>query len=341
MNNLIPISRIISDQILMNKHDIHDIRGQHKLINSIPIVDSNNPKYIEEIAGNQLRVLKAYPAGNDFCLNMIAKAKKEENEKQILVIEDYNENYYRMSLTEETFFDYFRRCGGRDVRHSLIKQLINPFSNGIVMIRGKNKKGSYLTVGLPPFRIYFKEYDDINMPTDIKVELLKNVYESLVEGECFRGGDGYDQIPAYLYALCTQTDKGNLQSYNPIYKAQIFGIRKNTNKKDIILLDREEVLRNIAPEYLFGDGRFKNRERITIAVFEDAINSQAETLVRNNRGNLLVGSVNIGLSMPKSYSTLYFTDGNDPDYSKKRKNEDKKSLFEAILKKLQAKKGDC
>jgi hypothetical protein len=344
MNDLIPISRIISDQILINKHDIrdmHDIRGQHKLINGIPIVDSNNPEHIEEITGNQLRVLKAYPAGNDFCLNIIAKAKKEENEKQIVAIEDYNENYYRISLTEETFFDYFNHCRGRDVKHNLIKQLINPFSDGIIMIRGGNQKGSYLSVGLPPFRIYLKKYDGINMPMDIKVELLKAVYGSLIDDDCFRkGGDGYYQIPEYLYALCTQTEKGCLQSYNPIYKAQIVGIKKNTNKKDRIFLDREELLRNIAPEYLFADGRFKNRAGITIVNFENAINSQAETLVRNNRGNLLVGSINIGFSISKNFSTLYFTDGNNSNYSKKRKDKDNKALIEGILKKLQAKKGD-
>jgi hypothetical protein len=127
----------------MNKIDIKQYQKQIN-INSTPIVDSKNPKYIEEITGNMLRVLKAYPAGNDFCLNMIAKAKQMEK-KGITAIFDYTENYYCIELSEKTFYDYFKRCGDNNIRRNLIRQLINPLSSGIVMILGKIKKGTYCT----------------------------------------------------------------------------------------------------------------------------------------------------------------------------------------------------
>jgi hypothetical protein len=334
MSNLIPISRTIENQILLNKHDI---KKQYKLINSTPIVDSKNPKYIEEITGNLLRVLKIYPIGNDFCLNMIAKAKENENITGKILIDDYSENYYRIALLEKTLYDYFKRCGGRDIRHSLIKQLINPLSTGIVMIRGKNKKGVYYTVGLPPFKLHFKKYDNHNIPTDITLELLKDVYKSLIDESCFKGNDGYDQIPAYLYALCTQTDKGCLQSYNPIYKIQILGARKNTNKKNSVNIFRNELLKDIAPEYINSDGHFKNRDNVTLANFIDTLNSQMKNLVENNKGDLLVGSLNIGFPSANSYSTLYFTNGNDWNYTENNKNRDNKYMAGLILKKLKQK----
>jgi hypothetical protein len=296
----IPVSRTVSDSILTNKHDIKE---QYQ-IDSIPIVDSKNLKYIEEIAGNQLRVLKDYPVGNDFCLNMIDRAKKVEKKSGQVTIVDYSDDYYKVNVSEKVFANYFAKCGNNDIRHNLLVQLRKDLSTGIVKIYGEDNKGRYI-VTKAPFKINEIKRHFADNSVCIQILLLKDIYGSLINDNSLKnGGEGYVRIPSHLFPLCTQTEKGSLQSFNPIYKLQIFGLTKNTHKRDKIETPHEEFLRYIVPEYIDRDGYLK---KMTIRDFNNSLTSQAKTLVEKSPRELLVKSFFLGRH--GGNSTLYFRTG--------------------------------
>jgi hypothetical protein len=294
------VSRTVGDNILANKHDIKE---QYQ-IDSIPIVNSKNPKFIEEITGNKLRVLKDYPAGNDFCLNMIARAKRFEKKSGNAVIVDYSEDYYKLTVSEKVFVNYFSECGNNDIRHNLLVQLEKDLSTGIVKIYGKDNKGKYI-VTKAPFKINEVKKHFSDNSVSIQILLLKDVYGSLIDDSSLKnGGEGYIKIPCHLFPLCTQTEKGRFQSFNPIYKLQVFGLTKNTHKRDKIEVPHEEFLRYVVPEYIDRDGYLK---KMTISDFNNSLTSQAKTLVEKRTEELLVKSFFVGRR--GGNSTLYFKTG--------------------------------
>jgi hypothetical protein len=295
----IVFSSTVADNILMNKHDIKE---QCRQIDSIPIVDSKNPKYIEEIAGNQLRVLKDYPAGHDFCLNIIDRAKRFEQKERKIALTDYSEDYYKVSISGKVFSEYFAECGNNDIRHNLSVQLRKDFTNGIVKISGEDKKGKYIAEKAP-FKINeVKQYVDDNS-TYVQLLLLKDVYGSLIDGRCLKnGGEGFSKMPANMFPLCTQTNKRNFQSFNPIYRLQVYGLSKNTHKCEVIKQPRKDLLRSIVPEYTDENGWLM---KITIKELNESLKSQATSLIQNIQGELLVKSFYLG--QYGRDSVIYFT----------------------------------
>jgi hypothetical protein len=302
----IVLSNTISDNILENKHDIKDLLKQQQ-IDSIPIVDSKNPKYIEEITGNQLRVIKDYPAGFDFSANMIHIAKKAEKKGKgkDVTITDYSQDYYKIDITGETVSQYYAKCGNNDIRHNLSVQLRKDFAHGIVIISGEDKRGKYVAQKVP-FRINEVKRYVADNSVYIQLLLLKDVFRSTVEGRCLKnGGEGFVKIPAFLYPLCTQTNKRVLQSFNPLYRTQVYGLSENTNKRKSIERPRKCSLRCIAPEYINENGVFN---KITIEDFKNSLNSQLKELAQRNQKECLVKGVDLG--QYGENSVFYFTSDN-------------------------------
>jgi hypothetical protein len=283
----------VSDNILMNKHDIKE-QYQHQQIDSIPIVDSENPKYIEEITGNQLRVLKDYPAGYDFCLNIIDLAKKAEKKTKKIIITEYSQDYYKIDVTGAKFSQYFAECGNNDIRHNLSVQLRKDFTHGIVTISGEDKRGKYIATKVP-FRINeVKQYiaDD---SVYIQLLLLKDVFGSLIEGRCLKnGGEGFVKMPAVLFPACTKTNKYNMSSYNPIYRLQTYGLSKNTNKQKWILVSRRDFLTKVAPEYIDKNDRSAWLKDMTIKDFHKSLRSQSLSLIDRFPNETLIQNFHLG-----------------------------------------------
>jgi len=239
MRDNVTISRSIADNIMLNKHDI---------IQAFPIVNSSNPKYIEEITGSSLRVLRKYPVGFDFAINMINNAKKSG--KIGTYIEDLGREYYKIEVHKKSLINYLASCGEHTIRQSLYRQIITDLSFGYVKILSKGK--NFIDYKAP-FRIMGLRIFKNSEAIIYKIHLLKDIFESLVLGKCYsNGGEGFINIPGELYPTLTKTDKGKLQSYNPAYKFIVFGLGKNTNRKSSIQVDKKELLRTTVPEYFRG-----------------------------------------------------------------------------------------
>ena len=97
-----------------------------------------------------------------------------------------------------------------------------------------------------------------------RVSLLKKVFEPLIQDDCFqKKGDGFIEIPAFLYPITThcllkkeveiegEKRLAALDSFNPFYKINIFGLLKNTHKKNSIVVPKKEFFEYVLPEYLF------------------------------------------------------------------------------------------
>jgi hypothetical protein len=247
----VTMSRSIADNIMLNKHDI---------IQALPMVNSSNPKRIEEVTGSSLRVLRKYPIGFDFTINMINIAKKSGEISKY--VEDLGREYYKIEVQKKSLNSYLASCGEHTIRQSLYRQIITDLSFGYVKILSKGKnfidyKAPFRIMG---FRV-FKNSETIIY----KIHLLKDIFESLVIGECYNnGGEGFITIPGELYPTLTKTDKGELQSYNPAYKLIVFGVGKNTNRKSSIQVDKKELLRTTVPEY-YRNGTL---DKLTITSFQ-------------------------------------------------------------------------
>lgn len=252
---MIPISRTIAENILINKH----------IIKALPIIDSINEKHIEEIAGNELRALKRYPVAYDLIVNLIHKAHKAGAVHSWL--KDSND-YYVGTIRESTWQDYFKGCGSFDVRQSLARQVLHDLQSGFILIHGRDKKkGEFIEYRRPFFITAFRQYKNGEKERDLYFS--KAVFQSLVTGECFKnGGDGFIEIPAGLYPKATHSELSyqiehegeiktvNLGSHNPIYKINVYGLMKNTHKKDRIIIKRDDFIENVIPEYAKKDKIF-------------------------------------------------------------------------------------
>lgn len=276
----ITLSLTAVENILMNKHSI-------KLL---PIIDSQNEKHIELI-GNELRTIKRYPVGYDFLVNVIDKIK----DKVARSINDISSDYYELNVLDETFTNYLKPCGNHAQRQSLARQLVTDMTSGFVYIKGKGYIGYQA-----PFRIMGRKiYSDGKRI--YQVHLLKQVFDSLIKGECYKnGGDGYIEIPSMLFPIITRANKGILQSYNPIYKLNIFGIKKNTHKKKNIEVNRNEFLKTVLPEYYKNGYLTKD-----IYSIRESLSQAAKEVSKSlpNHHNLVK---NFYLGHREGNSTIYF-----------------------------------
>jgi hypothetical protein len=130
----------------------------------------------------------------------------------------------------------------------------------------------------------------------------KVVFESLVTEDCAKkGGDGYIEVPSNFFPLLTSTDKGDLNSFSPIYKLNVFGLFKNTHKGQMIAVKREELIRTIAPEYIDNEGHLKT---VTAAQLHDSLIKSAQDALTTIPDALLVS--NFYLGDERGLSKVYF-----------------------------------
>ena len=293
------MARNTADNALLNKRDIKDAAAEGRLIKGLPVVDSNNPELIEAAAGNELRVLKDYAPAFDFIANLIHKAIHTGNPARH--IKDVDANYYKMLITEPVWQEYFARCGDFTLRQSLARQVMKNLQSGWVLLKGENKRGRYIEKRAP-FRIMAEEYQEDGTKYR-EVFLAKAVFGTLITQDCFKnGGDGYIELPANFYPLITGTDKGALESFNPVYKLHLHGLMKNTHKKDCIEVPRQELIRIVASEYLDAKGYLK---KITAAALQDSLETSLRQAEDRIRHDMIVKAADIGNS---ENAILYFTE---------------------------------
>jgi hypothetical protein len=272
------LSRTATENSLINKH----------LIKAMPIIDSTNTKYIEEVMGNELRTLNRYAPTYDFIANIIDRARNTRNIGKYIKDAD---NYYSTWVTEKTWKAYFAQCGDHTIRYNLERQVFTDIEKGWIFARGVDSRGRQFISQIPPFRFMERRvFEDGTIAR--QMFFSKVVFESLVTEDCVKkGGDGYIELPTNFFPLLTGTDKGDLNSYSPIYKLNVFGLYKNTHKGGEIAVKREELIKTIAPEYLDDHGHLKN---ITPAALHDSLIKSAQGALNAIPNALLVSNFYIG-----------------------------------------------
>jgi len=265
--NIISISRVIAQNILINKH----------AIKALPIIDSRNERHIEEIAGNELKALKRYPVTYDLIVNIInAMHKTGQIEKYI---QPAGRDYYSMTISEKTWRKYFYNCGNNSIRQSLARQVLHELQTGFIILCGKDKKRGHYIESRKPFMITaIRQYENGEKERDLHFSKL--IFQSLVTGSCFKnGGEGFIEIPAELYPRLTNVNTGEIQSFNPIYKINIYGLLKNTHSRKSITVNKESFIENIIPEYA---SRIKGSSEFKLKMSEAAIHKSLITSIKKS-----------------------------------------------------------
>jgi hypothetical protein len=281
------MSRTIAGNALLNKHTIK----------ALPLAITTNTELNDSINGNNLRVLKTYAPAYDFITNIINNAL--ETGKVGEYIKDAGEHYYEIIIKEQKWKDYFKHCGNKTIRQNLARQVLRELQTGWILLKGQDKRGRYVEERAP-FRIMAKKYYEDGTAYR-EILMSKDVFEGLITGQCHKNGnDGFIEIPSYFYANITKTDKGNLQSYNSIYKLNIVGLMKNTHKKSEIHISREKFLEAIVPEYLDKDKNLKVNAR----GLHDSLVRPTKQICENIPEGMLVK--NFFLGNKGDTSTIYF-----------------------------------
>jgi len=289
---MIQISRNIAQNILINKH----------IIKALPIIDSTNDRHIENIAGNELRILKRYAVAYDLIANLISQAHKTGTITNY--IKDAGKDYFSMTVRKNTWQNYFNDCGNHTIRQSLALQVMKDLQSGFIYIHGKDRtRGDYIEYRRPFFITAIRQFQNGELDRDLYFS--KIVFQSLVTGECFKnGGDGFIEIPPCLYPRLTNTKTGELQSHNPIYKINLYGLLKNTHKKKNITVNKNDFIENVIPEYA---SKIKNGEGYKLKMPEYSIHNsligsinKSKNVCQNER---IISNFYIG----KDDVTLYFT----------------------------------
>jgi hypothetical protein len=292
------VSRTAAENALLNKHEIKRYIAEGKLIRGFPLVDTKNPMLIEKIMGTELRVLKTYSPGFDFTVNVIAAAHNTGNPGRH--IKDVDQNYYKVNVSENLWKHYFQNCGDHTIRQNLPRQVFKDLQTGFIELPIYSKVHGQGYERRAPFRIMAEQYYSDGTKYR-ELFFSKAVFGSLVTGDCTKtGGDGFIEIPSNFYPLLTGTDKGELNSYNPIYKLNLHALLKNTHKKDRVTIPRQELLETITPEYLDDKGYLK------IAAFtlhDSLVKSAWEALTKFPEGLLVK---NFYLGKYGELSTIYF-----------------------------------
>jgi hypothetical protein len=295
------MSRTVGENALLQKHETKRLIEQGLLVKGFPIVDSKNPQHFEEIAGNEYRVFKLYPAGFDFIINIInyawATGRPGAFFKRI------DDNWWKSRINEQTWKKYFAQCGNHTIRQNLAKMVMKDLQTGFIKIAGKDKKGRYISEA-PPFRIMERRtYEDGTGYRDI---FLNNaVFGSLITMDCKNvGADGFVELPSTLYPLLTGPDTGKLKSHNPIYRLNLFGIIKNTYKKPEIKVSRQVFIENVVPEYLDKDGYLE----ISPSALYYGLLSNIKAAIPKIPQGLVVKNIYVG--KPEGESTIYFKTDN-------------------------------
>jgi hypothetical protein len=299
----VKIPYIVCDNILANKFDIK----------ALSIVNSSNPKHIEEIQGNQLRTMKKVPLIYDYMVNLISNLKKDANDFNLSVfslINDNEEDYYSVILNDSDYLnDYIKYSNHYEKRRSLLRQLSNCNIDYVFL---KNRDSIRQ---MQPFNI-ITDYEDNQIR--YKIRFSKLIFKPLIEDN---NSDGFTLIPSNLYPISTIADlhhtgnkyKGQkvLGSPNPLYKLNMYGLRLNTNKVDYIEVDKQEFFKNVAPELILNKQVNKYHLKIPESVICNSLKPGLLAINQNISNSLIVKNVFLGY---RDKVTIHFL-----NYDKKRK----------------------
>lgn len=262
MNNVI-MSRKAAQAVLLNRH----------IIKALPFIDSQKETHLKPVR-NTLRIIKRYPLAFDFIVNIIEEIKDNISD----YVTEASDEYYSIEISNKVFERYLDICSDCVIRQSFQRQLLKEMTTGFVQVEVEGKSYIWEVV---PFRIMsVKTYEDGTRY--FKIFFLKELFSGLIMGSCFfKGSDGYIKIPAHLFPAITQAPKGFLQSHNPIYKSIIFGLMRNTHKKEKIEIDRNDFLQTIHPEYYRKDSQAGTLSRNVQPAYRstsDALRTVSNTL---------------------------------------------------------------
>ena len=279
----INLSHRIVTNILTTKHDIK----------IMPFIDSTKEKHIDDLMGNELRVLNKYPVGYDFFANVIDKNKHRLTK----IFKDLKGDYVELNVKEKTINEYLSDCGNHSIRQNLKRRLMIETGFGFVLI----KKGENYMDLQAPFRLIkrriFEDGEQI-----YTFYLLKSIFGNLINENYYKkNNEGYITIPSQLYPIITQSYKGILQSYNSIYRLEILGITRKTHKNQTsVEMDRDELLRKVLPEY-YKNGYLEKSQLALTSALKIAIEGVKNLLPRHK----LVSDLQIGKKGGKS--RIYFS----------------------------------
>ena len=293
------LSRTAGENALLNKHELKRLFKSGHLVKGLPLVESIKQDHIEEIAGNQLRVLKDYPAAFDFLVNYINEVWINSPNPHIH-FKRVDQNYWKTLIFEPTWREYFSQCGNFTIRQSLARQVMKDLQTGFIKIKGQDKKGRYYTEERAPFRIMARRiYAD---GTGYREVFLSDaVFGSLITMDCTKkGGDSFVEFQPLLYPMLTGPDTGLLKSYNPVYKLNLLGLMKNTHKKKLVELPRSEFLENTVPEYLDRHGNLD----IPVDALRRSLENNMSAALQKIPQGLLVKNYYLG--SPGGTTTIYF-----------------------------------
>jgi len=288
--NYLKITNTIKENILLSKIDIK----------SMPLIDSEKSKHIEEIQGNHLRAMKSAPLVYDLMLNIIDRLKITN---KLEYIEDKDKDYYSIELPAEGFFrEYTQKADNYTIRQSLYRQII---STTVPYTKVRYENG-YME--LRPFNILFDFEDEGNRTVTIKFSKL--VFKSLIENE---NKDGFVYIPKLLFPISTIADLNSntnifngqkvIASHNPFYKLNIYAISKNTHKKGSIEVNKQEFFQKVIPELITK----KQIDKFNLKYSEGLINNSLKKGIGEIKSKienaLIVKSLYLG---NRETTTIYF-----------------------------------
>jgi hypothetical protein len=229
-------------------------------IQIIPHIDSDDPKIIEELTGNQKRAIIRCPKLIDFGSNMIYKAIKAGGLKNG-IIEEYDNTFDKINVTVKTFNDYFKRCKNPQQRILLKRQITSNSTK--CLIKGKDKKGKYIIFTSPVIFVSAKGYenDKTGKNNYFQFLFLKDIFRTIVENESKENFHySYCKIPYAYYPSITNVYGARfLRGEQPLYRLIIFALSKKPRNRDKIFINQKELDTNILPEYLDKNSYLKGR----------------------------------------------------------------------------------
>jgi hypothetical protein len=237
--NKIIISRKMGRGILgSNKHTYNN-----QMVAILPRIDSKKEKY-QRLILNEKNTFNKFPIAFDFIANTIEAYRKDIE----TIVKDIGgtSDYFPLEVTPEIISAYIENGSNFTKRQGLRRKLWTEMnSRKGIEITGKNYHG----IRSPIIHTGYKDYE--NGVKVCQYLLLRDVFESLVTGECFKnGGDGFFKIPATLYPILTKLEnKGCFKSYNPFYRFILFALMKNSNDVNAIKVNKNEFCQTVIPEY--------------------------------------------------------------------------------------------
>lgn len=293
----VSIPRPIAHNILISKYDI----------DYLPLVDSEDSAYL----GNYTRVLKRYPIGFDFIINMINNIHRDSVSNSNLLnrcFEEVGHDYYRMIIKAHRFRDYLQHVDGRTLRQSYTRQLFLELNRAMTLIdRGNGKE----LINQRPF-LYEREYIERE---EIGILLYRPLFEPFILQEYNKKeSDGFIKIAPNLYPCLTlekerkSSSDGSfsLENDNTLYKMNILAQLHCNGKSHSVKTNLELFYSKVIPEYTRQRGGRVIPNQSIVSIHSAIINAIESTKKRiSYERHMLVN--NLYLDRALGEVTFYFS----------------------------------